>query len=533
MVTTVLALNLASAFIRGGARVSVLGVTLQTPSFRISLLLVAVWLGARFLPPHKERFRPSVVAPFLRARIPELIVGVLFLIGLVLRMSGIGFGEPLILHPDEHQVAGVALTILKAGSLAVPVPYVYPTVFHYLLLPAFGLLYVKGKSVGLWSSLADIDRDTFQFYELARAHSAVLGALTILLTFALARRMWPGTRGRWAGAIAAAYMTFAFNHVKESHHGVTDAALTFFIVLAFLAIVRAFQLGSRTAYALAGFAVGIACATKYSAVPLVAVIVAAHILDRSRWTDWRRLAVAVAAIPVGFFTGYPYALLNWPPFLEHLGKISSYSGSRAFDPDARFQMIVKYAMESGFGAIFTLTFAVAATVAVFRRRAMEALVVVFTVVALSLLSKTALPFYARYLLPIMPPAAGLVGALVVESADWLRRAAGARGRVLVPAAAAAAVVLLVGGQARESFAFVRYLNSPDTRVQAYNHILKYVPEGSTVASEEPYLKLPPAYKFLRWTPLHSHEIDEFSRSGVTVLVLSSDRDAGARGVETE
>lgn len=533
VITGLLLLNLASAFIRGSVEIHVFGLSLVTPSFRVSLLLVIVWLGAGFLTRHRARFHPSNAGPRVRAHLPELIVAVLFLAGLTIRLLGVGYGDPLVLHPDEHQVVGVAVSMLKEGSLAPPVPYHYPTVFHYLLLPAFGLLYVRGKSRGLWTSLEDIQYDTFQFYELARAHSAVLGALTILLTFVLARRMWPGDKGRRAGVIAATYVTFSFIHVKESHNGVTDAALTFFIVLAFIAIVTALHRGSRTGFAVAGFAVGIACATKYSALPLVPVLLAAHFLDRERWTDWRRLAIGLAAIPVGFFTGYPYALLNWPPFLEHLGWMSGHAGSRVFDPNARFELIVTYAMESGMGTIFTLTFAVAAARALFRRRAEETLVIVFTVFALSLLSKTAFPFYGRYLVTILPLAAVLVGRLVIDLAYWLRGAAGSKGRVLAPAAAAIAAVALVASPARESFAFVRYTTSPDTRAQTYQHILQHVPKGSTIATEEPYLALPDGYELVRWTPLHSRRLEEFAERGVDVLVFSADRDAVSNSTQAE
>ena len=523
-ITPLLLLNLASAFIRGGAEIRLFGTTLQTPSFGLSLLLLGAWVGARLLVGHRDRIHLSSAGAYLRYRAPELVVAALFLAGLVMRVTGSGFGEPLILHPDEHQVVGVALRMLKAGSLAPPVPYHYPTVFHYLLLPAFGLLYVRGKSQGLWASLDEVQRDTFQFYELARVHSAVLGALTILLTFALARRLWPGVRGRWAGVIAAACVTFAFIHVKESHHGVTDAALTFFVVLAFHAIVRAVQRGSAGSYALAGFAVGIACATKYSALPLVPVVLAAHFLDRTRWTDWRRLAAVLAAIPAGFFTGYPYALLNWPPFLEHLGWMSSHSGSKSFDPGARFEMILRYAMESGFGVIFTLAFAAAAARALFRRRPEETLILLFTVVAFALLSKTAFPFYGRYLVPILPLAAVLVASLVVDAAGWLRRTAGAQGPVVAPAFAAAAAVALVASPALETFHYLRYLTSEDTRVQAYKHIVQHLPEGSTIASEEPYLKLPDGYEVIRWAPLHARSVDEFSGRDVDVLVFSADNE---------
>jgi hypothetical protein len=514
LVTTILTLILANAYIRGG-----------TPSFRVSLLLLAGWVGGRMLLRHRDRIRPSAGTAFLRTRVPEAVVAVLFVVGLGLRLSGVDFGKPLILHPDEHQVVGVAVTMLKSGSLAPPVPFHYPTVFHYLLLPAFGLRYVRGKSAGMWSSLRDIGPETFQFYELARAHSALLGALTILLTFALARRMWPGTPGRWAGVIGAAYVTFAFNHVKESHFGVTDAALTFFIVLAFIAIVTAFRRGTRTSFALAGFAVGIACATKYSALPLVPTLVAAHFFSRTgTWTDWRRVAIGLAVVPVGFFTGYPYALLNWPAFLEHLGWMSSHAGSKSFNPDERFGLIVKYAMESGLGMLWTLAFAAAATYALFRRRAEEGLVIVFTVVCLSLLSNTGFPFYARYLLPLIPLSGVVVGRAIVGCAEWLRHAGGTRGPALAPVAAAAALVVMIWPQAREAFAFVRYSTSPDTRAQAHQYILEHVPKGSTIALEEPYLVLPRGYEVVRWTPLHSRGIEEFSSRGVDVLVFSADRD---------
>lgn len=529
LVTTLLVLNLASAFIRGSIEGHVLGFTVRTPSLAVSLLLVLAWVGGRALQRHRGWIRPAAARQYVLARIPEFAVGLLFVVGLVIRVVGGGYGAPLVLHPDEHQVVGVAIRMLKQGSLAPPVPFHYPTVFHYLLLPAFALRFVRGKSHGLWPSLAAINQQTFEFYELARAHSAVLGALTILLTFVLARRMWPGTRGRWVGLIAAAYVTFAFNHVKESHNAVTDAALTFFVVLAFILIVRAFQAGSRAAYALAGFATGIACATKYSALPLVPALAAAHLLDRARWTDWRRLAVGLAVVPLAFFVGYPYALLNWPAFLEHLGWMSSHSGSRVFEPDARFDMIAKYAMESGLGLAFTLVFAAAAVLAIYRRRVEERLVVVFVVVALSLLANTAMPFYPRYLLPILPLAAVLAGSLVVEVAERLRQLRWAPGRVLAVAFAAAAAVTLVAPQAVESFGYVRYLRAPDTRVQAYRHILEHVPKGSTIASEEPYLRLPGDFELLRWTPLHAREIEEFTERGVDVLVFSSARNDVAPG----
>jgi hypothetical protein len=422
--------------------------------------------------------------------------------------------------------------MLQAGSLQPPVPYQYPTVFYYLLLPAFALRYVRGKSAGLWADLGDLDVGTFELYVVARGYSAVFGALTIPLTYMLGRRMWPGPHGRWVGAVAAGLLTFSFNHVKESHYGVTDATLTMLIVVALLALVAAMRAGTPRAFALAGFATGLACATKYSALPLVFALLAAHLLAGPRaWMAWRRLAAAVLAVAAGFLTGYPYALLNWPPFLEQLGWMSSYAGSVGFDAGARLSYIARYAMESGLGLPVTLLLGAGIVAAVHRRRPVEIVAVVFITAALMLMANTAFPFYPRYLLPMMPLALLLAGDVLVRLGAWLSQAGwGRRWAIAVPAALA---LIAVAPQARESFAFVRYLASPDTRVLAYQYVVAQLPPGSVVATEEPYLTLPDEYELLRESPLHARTADEYLDEGIEALVFTGVRDVPGGGPDAD
>ncbi len=530
MVTTLLVLNVIVALIRGGAPILLFGAQVPTLSFRTSLVLLVAWAGVRFARRHRDRLRPAVASEVIGRHLPEICVAVLFVVGLTIRLWGIGFGGPLVVHPDEQQGAGVSVTMLKSGWIKPPVPYHYPTVYHYVLLPAFGLKYASGKAAGIWTTLADVDSRSFEFYRLARAHSAVFGALTILLTYVLATKMWPGSRGRWVGVMAATFVAFSFNHVRESHNAVTDAALTFFIVVALIAIVAALRRGTPRAYAIAGFACGIACATKYSAVPLVAVLVAAHFLDWSRaWTHWQRLPAGLLAVPVGFFTGYPYAILNWPPFLEHLGRMGAYAGTREFDPVARFNHIVGYSSESGFGLLFTVVLGMALLYFIHRRRAEELLAATLIVVSLVMLARTAHPFYGRYLLPILPASALLVGSFLMQAGDWLSRVRSAR---IVQACLTATVVLLVWPQAFESVQFVKYASLPDTRALAYAFILQRFQHGATIASEEPYLRLPREYQLIRWSPLHHHNVDEFTKRRVDALVFSAEREPDGMDIES-
>ena len=138
-----------------------------------------------------------------------------------------------------------------------------------------------GIGEGYWQDFDSINTLTFRFYVVGRAVNALLGTLTILLVYLLARKLWPGRAGRWVGALAALFVTFSFNHVKESHHAVTDVPVTFVIVLAFMAIVAMYQRGRLTDYLGAGFLCGLACATKYSALPVVLIFGLAHLMART------------------------------------------------------------------------------------------------------------------------------------------------------------------------------------------------------------------------------------------------------------
>ena len=178
--------------------------------------------------------------------------------------------------------------------------------------------------------------------------------------------------------------------------------VTFVIVLAFMAIVAMYQRGRLTDYLGAGFLCGLACATKYSALPVVLIFGLAHLMARTprQWVGLKA-AVGLAAIPLGFLTAYPYALLQWEPFLDKLGWHAGFSAA-TFDPADRFRYLIEYSMESGLGLLFTLALGGALVYYVHRRRSEELLLVaLITALAVSL-THSSFRFFPRYLLPIHP-----------------------------------------------------------------------------------------------------------------------------------
>ncbi len=95
--------------------------------------------------------------------------------------------------------------------------------------------------------------------EAAILLNIVIGTLTVAAVWWVARQ-WFGQR---AGLAAAALLALNQAHIGMSRVALTDAAFSFFFVLAILWLVRAVEQESLSAALLAGFATGLAWNTKY------------------------------------------------------------------------------------------------------------------------------------------------------------------------------------------------------------------------------------------------------------------------------
>ncbi|MBU1751417.1 MAG: glycosyltransferase family 39 protein, partial [Chloroflexi bacterium] len=103
------------------------------------------------------------------------------------------------------------------------------------------------------------------------------------------------------------------------HYLETDVPVTFFITLTVYWLIDVAQQGRWRDYLLAGVSAGLAIGTKWSALPLLPVLLVAHGLGQPAW--WRpsawlgraqlgRLLVLGVALLATFFLTNPYVLLN-------------------------------------------------------------------------------------------------------------------------------------------------------------------------------------------------------------------------------
>lgn len=273
-----------------------------------------------------------------------LLVGVLFVLGLTLRLGGIGWGLPdkrhplASYHPDEmiNLNASMQADLLR-GKLDIGF-YNYGTLYFYVVSVAhsfgrgYGLIPSTPSSPPPASEIEGFQRQHPEIHSLlltGRVVTALFGAFTIPVLYALGFRL----RGRLTGAICAGLFAILPLPVVHSHFLTVDVPCTFFVSLALL---QTTTLKTRPLWKqalLCGIWVGLASATKYSAglvliAPVSAMLLATFQKPSNRSTRWTLkelmigLVALFGAVTVSFLIACPGPWLNWKVFWE-----GTYPGS--------------------------------------------------------------------------------------------------------------------------------------------------------------------------------------------------------------
>lgn len=276
------------------------------------------------------------------------ILTLLVVVGFVLRVWNINFDRGIGSHPDERSTACFYATTIGLpssldelldpkqsplnplwdratqtrrsftyGHFPLYMGVAMGQVFHWLAPSAARL----GFPTGATDLMARADQACDAIAVGGRLTIALFDTLTILLVYFLAKRIF----GRATGLLAAAFYTFTAQAIQLSHFFAMDPASTTFTVMAVYGAVLMAQ-ERRLRYAvLTGVAAGLAIASKFSALPILAAPVIAGLL----WMimeprqDARRQARGVVAIPLAlvlsamtFFLTSPYAVLDWQSFVQ-------------------------------------------------------------------------------------------------------------------------------------------------------------------------------------------------------------------------
>lgn len=260
----------------------------------------------------------------------ELALVLFIVMGLWLRLQGIGFDLPNLYHPDEDAVLMPALTILKTGEWN-PSRLEYGSLHIYILTAVsavvFSLLVRDGRIPPNVDTIPIFERGTYpavyqlpEFFLAARTVSAIMGTAAIFIIYLLGKRLG----GKQVGLLAAGITAVLPFHVTDAHFATTDTPLFFWVTLALYLMVRTYdnwQQETVWAYIGAGFVAGLAMATKYNGVLLIVPLVLVAVLNLKKLEEiitFRTIAGPLG-MAAGFLLGTPYALLDLPSFLSWFG----------------------------------------------------------------------------------------------------------------------------------------------------------------------------------------------------------------------
>jgi len=122
----------------------------------------------------------------------KYILTLIIIVGLLVRIWGIGFGLPGTYGPSSEGIIIRNALSFGSGNL-VPLYSTYGPIASYILLIFYGLYYILGYFYGLFSSTQDFAISYFIdpsiFYLIGRIINAIISSISIYLTYSLCNKL--------------------------------------------------------------------------------------------------------------------------------------------------------------------------------------------------------------------------------------------------------------------------------------------------------------------------------------------------------
>ncbi|HYN88484.1 MAG TPA: glycosyltransferase family 39 protein [Ardenticatenaceae bacterium] len=469
------------------------------------------------------------------------VLAVIVVAGAALRVHGFNWDDNHLFHPDERWIVIVAGGMERPASLAEFVspaspinPFWDPEAgesrrFAYGHLPVY-LLRAAG-SAALRLGIEGPEGELQYLGLVGRALSVATELLTIVLTYALGRRLF----GVTAGLLAAAGVALATLHVQQAHFYTVDPPLVTLVMLALLAMTIVAETGSHRASIVAGVASGLAIGTKSSALIILFPLILAHAiyqfdaaqqqrvrtlvfgprrlrsaldlwdgLDKQR--GWQALLPALIVGALAFVVTNPYAVLDAYHFADSIKAQSRLvQGQRILPYTEQFRgtwpylyfigQQLRWFLGPALGLLAWAGFGWMLVRLLRRRVAAHELPAVAWGILYFAVTGAVFMKFPRYFLPLTP-------LLFIWGAALILKLTERRGALRV-----ALVALVFVPSALYALAFTAIYDQQHPWVQASNWVYKQAPRGSAILIEQWDHPLPSSMEVDRvWRTRGEYEI---------------------------
>jgi hypothetical protein len=404
-------------------------------------------------------------------------LAVLLLATFGLRLWGIKQGLPYSYNSDEARHY-VPRAIAYFSHDYNPNYFLNPPAYSYLLNIVFELWFGSADAVSRAYAA-----DPTEVFVVARVVVAVLGTISVWLTYLAGVRMF----NRTVGLAAAAIFGLAFLPNFYSHLALNDTPTLAAVSLSMYGVAGVLRNGARRDYVLAGVGCGLAAATKYTGAITFVCLLAACLTDglsgrtvaQSLW----RLALCVGAAALAFVIANPYSVLDFTAF--HQGLTTQQALAAGSDPEKlgttsrSGTAFYLWTYTWGLGWVPSLAAVGGAVALVVRRRLAAALVLIPAPIAFMIYMGDQQRFFGRWLMPTFPIVALLGAYGAVSLGQWLIT----ERRVPSPVVIGVTAVLLLAQSLTTVLHSDAVLSRPDTRNLTRAWMVKHVPAGSKIVVE--------------------------------------------------
>lgn len=426
----------------------------------------------------------KVSIPLLQRAInpAELILLLIFTLGLSLRLYGINFGLPNLYDFDEIIFVDRAYYMLGNQDLNPRWFGAPASTIIYMLVLVYALIFAVGTITGYFSSPSEFKElylaDPTIFYLSGRLITALFGVAIIVLVYRIGRKLFNST----VGLVGAALIAFSPLYIYLSKLIRMDIQMTFLILLSLWFCLQLLDNPKLHNYILAGLFLGFAITTKYPAIIFTFTIILAHFMTRlESGKSHLKLAVSALSCVLGTFISSPFLFFDiqsaWQDVIyesrsEHLG-----STGQGFFSDLiwywREPILSNFTIIGVVLSLLGLSFAVAC------KRKKIFVFISFPILFLVFITSLSLR-WDRWIVPIFPFLALLIGYAIYCLCDWVEKRFSSR---ISQFAGLALLGMILLPLVNISFLESREMSGVDTRTLAGEWMLENIPPKSAVLVE--------------------------------------------------
>lgn len=245
----------------------------------------------------------------------DLLVFIILFLGVLLRIFAINWQLPYLYHTDEYRTVNYTLKMAATKSLN-PQNFVYPSLYLYLMLFIYVVVYFVGKLLGYYRSQEDFAisffHDPSTIYIVSRVVSATFGSLVMIFIYLLTKKIY----NKKVATISLAITAFLPTWVMYSHFAKPDMAAVFLSILSFYFICKYYFESEDKFFYLSCIFLGLGTSVKY--LPIITSIGVFYLfLEKNKRID-KKFIVGCFLIIFFFVLGTPYSILDLRNFLKDI-----------------------------------------------------------------------------------------------------------------------------------------------------------------------------------------------------------------------